>query len=92
MPPVNTAVCERGFSMMKCVKSNFRSSLATVQLQRLMAVAIEGKHPDHFDAGPAVDRWYSLGPRARRPGFNLYDYRQQQQLDDEIDQELGHVA
>ena len=57
MLPVNTAVCERGFSTIKRVKSNWRSSLATVHLQRLMAVAIEGPHPDHFDAGPAVDRW-----------------------------------
>ena len=78
--------------MMKRVKSDWRSSLATVQLQQLMAVATEGPHPDYFDTGSAVDRWYSLGPRARRPGFNLYDYRQRQQLDDEIDEELGPMA
>ena len=55
-------LCEQGFSMMKRVKSDLRSSLATVQLQRLMAVATKGLHPDHFNAGLAVHCWYSLGP------------------------------
>ncbi|KAI0222124.1 putative asparagine--tRNA ligase, mitochondrial [Lamellibrachia satsuma] len=77
---------------MKRVKTDWRSSLAAVQLQQLMAVATEGPHPDYFDRGPAVDRKYSLGPRARRPGFNLYDCRQHQQLDDEIDEELGPMG
>ena len=77
---------------MKRVKCDWRSSLATVQLQQLMAVAIEGPHPDHFDAGPAVDRWCSFGPRARRLGFNPYNYRQHQQVYNEIDKELGPVV
>ncbi|KAK1903737.1 Zinc finger protein 862 [Dissostichus eleginoides] len=33
--PVSTAVCERGFSTMKRVKTDCRSSLTTAQLQRL---------------------------------------------------------
>ena len=54
--PMSTAVCERGFSAMKRIKSDWRSSLNSAQLKRLMSVVLEGPHPDSFDADKAVER------------------------------------
>ncbi|KAJ4929799.1 hypothetical protein JOQ06_018820, partial [Pogonophryne albipinna] len=47
---VSTAACERGFSCMKRVKSDWRSSLSTQNLTRLMFLTIEGPSLDTFDA------------------------------------------
>ena len=56
--PTSSAICERGFSSMKRIKYNWRSSLAPAQLQRLMSVAIEGPDPDDFKAEEVVKRWW----------------------------------
>ena len=48
--PVNTAVLEHGSSTMNCIKSDWRSLRATLKVNTLTT------------SGPAVDRWYSLGP------------------------------
>ncbi|KAF3859041.1 hypothetical protein F7725_021440 [Dissostichus mawsoni] len=74
---VNTAVCERGFSCMKRVKNDWRSCLGTEQLSRLMAPA----------AG-AVEKWWTSGNRARRPGFNPWQKEQEQEIRDDLYEEL----
>ncbi|KAJ4946887.1 hypothetical protein JOQ06_008930, partial [Pogonophryne albipinna] len=66
---VSTAACERGFSCMKRVKSDWRSSLSTHNLTRLMFLTIEGPSLDTFDAKRAVLQWWQTWSRARRPGF-----------------------
>ena len=66
--PVSTAVCERGFSTMKQIKSDWRASLSTESLQRLMFLSMEG--PSVLEAEEVVDQWWSGGKRAKRPGFS----------------------
>lgn len=61
--PVSTAVCERGFSTMKRIKSDWRTSLSSVQLQRLIFLSVEGPKLQDFDAGLVVD----LQPKAAPP-------------------------
>lgn len=80
--PVSTAVCERGFSAMKRVKTDWRSSLSALQLQRLLFLSIEGPPPEHFDAEAAVQHWWQSSQRRRRPGFNPWIYRQESQEED----------
>ncbi|XP_073716873.1 zinc finger protein 862-like [Misgurnus anguillicaudatus] len=73
--PVSTAVCERGFSAMKRVKSDWRTSLNSVQLHRLLFLSIEGPKLQDFDAGLVVERWWTCSQRQRRPGFNPWESR-----------------
>ncbi|KAK5930692.1 hypothetical protein CgunFtcFv8_026910 [Champsocephalus gunnari] len=83
---VNTAVCERGFSCMKRVKNDWRSCLGTEQLSRLMFSSIEGPSMDNFDAAGAVEKWWTSGNRARRPGFN--PWQQEQEIRDDLYEDL----
>ncbi|KAJ8333912.1 hypothetical protein SKAU_G00412310 [Synaphobranchus kaupii] len=82
---ISTAACERGFSCMKRVKNDWRSSLATSQLNRLMFLSIEGPSLETFDAKRAVLRWWGSGPRSRKPGFTS---RVNQPTEDEMEEEL----
>ncbi|XP_034054195.1 E3 SUMO-protein ligase KIAA1586-like [Gymnodraco acuticeps] len=85
---VNTTVCERGFSCMKRVKNDWRSCLGTEQLSRLMFSSIEGPSMDNFDAAGAVEKWWTSGNRARRPGFNPWQKEQEQEIRDDLYEDL----
>ncbi|XP_035859042.1 uncharacterized protein LOC116038584 [Sander lucioperca] len=73
--PVSTAVCERGFSTMTQIKSDWRTSLSSVQLQRLIFLSVEGPKFEDFDAGLVVERWWTCSQRQCRPGFNPWESR-----------------
>nr|XP_057918161.1 zinc finger protein 862 [Doryrhamphus excisus] len=64
--PLSTSVCERGFSFMKRVKSDWRASLTTEMLRRLLFIAIEGPSLHAFDASLSFDMWLTGGKRRRR--------------------------
>lgn len=49
--PVSTAVCERRFSTVKHIKSGWRTSLSSVQLQRLLFLSVEGNSLN-------IHRWF----------------------------------
>jgi hypothetical protein len=90
--PVNTACCERGFSCMKRVKNDWRSSLNTLSLNRLIYLSLQGPHPDHFDARAAVYRWWSSGRRKRRPGFSPWEAPSQDDLLADLEAELQVIT
>jgi len=69
--PMNTACCERSFSAMKKIKSDWRSCLHPTTLSTLMRISIEGPACKNFDPEPAVNNFWESGKRARRP--NLMD-------------------
>ena len=71
--PLNTAVCERGFSTMKRVKCDWRSSLQATQLQRLVYLAIEGPRTEDYNPARAVESWWTSGQHTRRPGFSAWE-------------------
>ena len=85
---VSTAICERGFSCMKRVKSDWRSTLGGVQLSRLMYLSLEGPSLAQFQAAPAVSRWWGSGERTRRPGSGA---RVNQPTEADIEQELEEI-
>ncbi|XP_063438155.1 zinc finger protein 862-like [Mytilus trossulus] len=72
--PLSSAACERGFSAMKRIKSDWRSSLKPDMLQRLLFIAIEGPSVPDFNVDSVFIRWWSTG-RPKHPGFNPYNYR-----------------
>lgn len=68
--PVSSAVCERGFSCLGRIKSDWRSQLTTEQLDRLMLISIAGPSFDTYTAERALDKWWNHAQRSRRPVFD----------------------
>ena len=71
--PLNTAVCERAFSIMKKVKCDWRASMDPAQVSMLMRIEIEGcnfRDLDNEMLQAAVQKWYIAGERAKRPMLN----------------------
>lgn len=68
--PISTAVCERGFSAVKRIKSDWRASLTTDTMTDLLAVSIEGPTLEAYNAERAVHLWWTRGQRSRRPQFD----------------------
>ena len=65
--PLSTASCERGFSAMKQVKSDWRGNLNTDTLSKLIYISVEGPAIEDYNCMLALQRWRQDGQRARRP-------------------------
>lgn len=65
--PMSSAVCERGFSAQKRIKSDVRGSLHVDTVEDLIRISLEGTSLEEFDAKEAVQMWFGQGKRARRP-------------------------
>lgn len=70
--PVSTAVCERGFSAQKRIKSDIRASLHSDTVEDLIRISVEGPSMEDFDARESVARWFSHGKRSRRPNYKKW--------------------
>ncbi|XP_077977576.1 zinc finger protein 862-like [Glandiceps talaboti] len=64
--PMSTACCERGFSAMKRVKTDWRSSLSIDSLDALLRIVLDGPESDDYVAIRALDRWLNSGTYRRR--------------------------
>lgn len=67
--PASTADCERGFSAMKHVKSDWRASLRSQTLSDLLTVQLSSASIADFDPASAINLWHVGGIRSRRPAF-----------------------
>lgn len=67
--PVSSAVCERGFSAQKRIKTDVRGSLHVDTVEDLIRISMEGPSLEDFDAREAVQMWSSQGKRSRRPNY-----------------------
>ena len=67
--PVQTASLERGFSLMKRVKSDWRSCLQPKTLTQLMSIKLNGPSLKDFNPLHAIPQWWRVGPRRRRTSF-----------------------
>ncbi|WAR09929.1 ZN862-like protein [Mya arenaria] len=67
--PMSSAVCERGFSAVKRIKSDWRACLNTETLDNLLCVSLEGPSLERFNATRAAHLWWTRGQRQRRPNF-----------------------
>ena len=77
--PLSTAECERGFSLLKRIKNDWRSSLSVDMTHGLMLIVNHGPKLEDYDPTEAVIKWWQGGKRKRRPGFTAYS----QSVDDE---------
>jgi hypothetical protein len=68
---LSTDVCERGFSTMNRIKSDWRANLEVETLNDLMRVSITigKKGMEAWQARDTVNRWWLSGQRARRPNM-----------------------
>ena len=57
--PVSNAICERGFSKLKVIKSNLRNSIESVNLDKALRIGIEAKRFKNFNFIDAFDHFYS---------------------------------
>ena len=64
--PMSTACCERGFSAVKRIKSDWRASLHTATLNNLLFVSQNIPDEDQYDPLPAVLHWWNDSERPRR--------------------------
>lgn len=65
--PLSNASCERAFSFLKQIKTDWRCSLSAKTLDTLMRIKIENIKINEFDPKPAVYRWWHTGERKKRP-------------------------
>lgn len=68
--PLSTACCERGFSVMGKVKSDWRSCLSVKILDCLMRINIEGPSVAEYDSQHGLQLWWARGTRTRCPNYN----------------------
>ena len=64
--PATSAACERGFSQMKLIKTEKRSSMKEESLSNCFTTKLEGPSIKEFDPLPAIDIWFNKAQR--RPG------------------------
>ena len=79
--PVQTATIERGFSLMQRVKNDWRSRLNPDTLSQLLMIRLNGPVIEQFNPEAAVMRWWTAGPRRRRPSTTPYGPRAYQESD-----------
>ncbi|XP_014675882.1 PREDICTED: zinc finger protein 862-like [Priapulus caudatus] len=65
--PGASAECERGFRMVKAVKTDIRSSLGELSLSNLLMIQLHSPPIETFDPLPAIHLWNQGG--VRRPLF-----------------------
>ncbi|KAG1656200.1 Phosphatidylinositol 4-kinase beta [Nymphon striatum] len=73
--PVQSAECERVFSNMKLVKSDWRSVLKSKNLSDQLMTILATNDIDQYDPLPAIRLWNSAGSKPRRPCTAPYGVR-----------------
>lgn len=64
--PLSMAAYERGFSLIKQIKNDWRSSLSVDSLHKLLFISIEGPELASFRGQRVCERWHSQTERAHR--------------------------
>ncbi|XP_070563662.1 zinc finger protein 862-like [Ptychodera flava] len=81
--PIHTSECERGFSLMGRIKSDWRAALNTETMSHLMRVVLDGPRMGEFDARRPIEMWYEGGQYTRRPYIEPYGPRN-------VNEDAGH--
>ena len=63
---VASAHVERCFSLLKRVLRDWRLSLGTTTVEKIMRVCVDGPPVEEFDPQPAVTHWLNSGVHRRR--------------------------
>ena len=82
--PPSSADCERGFSQVKLVKNDWRSTLTNDSLNDLLMVQLETPSIEEYDPKPAIEYWINDCKRKRRP---IYMDKDQEKIEEEREEE-----
>lgn len=73
--PASSAICEQGFSVMKHVKTDWRSRLTSPALTDQLRIILESPTIKDFEPDEAINLWYNAGLRGRRVDQEPYGPR-----------------
>ncbi|XP_053383489.1 zinc finger protein 862-like [Mercenaria mercenaria] len=73
--PLSNASCERAFSTMKRIKTDWRCNLNVDMMDILMRISVTNVKFNDFNPRPAVRRWWLSGQRQKRPNILPYGHR-----------------
>ena len=79
---VTSVECERGFSVMRKTKSDWRNCLSDKALTDQMRVMLVGKDIESYDPDAAVKLWLNASTRPRRLNVKTYRKRKVSVIDD----------
>lgn len=68
--PSSSAECERGFSLIKNIKTDIRNSLKESSLCDFMVIQLESAPIESYDPMEAIHCWNKQPTRGRRPFLN----------------------
>ena len=83
--PASSADCERGFSLAKVIKSDWRSRLRDTAVTNLMAIQLHSPDIMDFDPIPAIHRWKGKCKRRRSVCSNSDDSNSDYSDDSEME-------
>ena len=73
--PVSSAEAERGFSLMKRKKKDWRSRLNSSTVSDLMCIVLHMPKVGQYDPTEAINLWNSASIRSKRPDIQPYESR-----------------
>jgi len=65
----SSANCERGFSTVKHIKTDWRGTMKTDTLGELLLITMDGPDIDKYETASALHKWWTTGVRSRRLQF-----------------------
>ena len=87
--PAHSAECERGFSLLKTIKTDWRNKLSDEAVTNLIRITLESADIDSFNPDPAIHVWNTGSIRGRRPSQKRWRRQKQQQAvagpDDDVE-------
>ena len=83
--PTNTADCERGFSLMGRIKTDWRCRLHASTTTSLMAINLHNEDVTDYNPDNAIALWWSSGKQKRRPHTKPYGPRKSGAVPDQPD-------
>ena len=67
--PASSAIHERGFSVMKIVKTDYRNRLRAASMTNVMVVKMHSAETGDFEPANAANLWYAQSKRLHKPEY-----------------------
>lgn len=90
--PSSTVECERGFSQLNMIKTDWRNRLNNSTVNDVMRVLLLSPSIDLFEPTAAVNLWFEDGLRKKRPQFNDFTRTSDSQMNEVVNDILSPDA
>ena len=78
--PAHSVECERGFSLLKIIKTDWRNRLVDDAVTDLICITLDAAEIKEFNPDPAIHLWQQAVVRSRRPNHENLKENQKLQL------------